>query len=276
MTPLMVILGVLAVMGATMAAAWACQRAAGNSGWIDVFWTFGTGLTGAAAALLPFEGGARQWLVAGIVFAWSLRLGGYIAKRVAGAEHEDARYLRFREEWGADYQRKLLGFVLPQAAVTALLCISIYVAAHRPQLGLDIRDWLGVAILLIAIGGESLADAQLARFKRSNPQKGAIHDRGLWAWSRHPNYFFEWFGWLAYPVMALDPVRPVTWATLIAPVVMYLVLRFVTGVKPTEETMLASRGDAFRDYQRRTSAFFPFPPDMELPHDARRRRPAGL
>lgn len=255
-----VILAALAFMSAMMAAAWASQRALGNSGWIDVFWTFGTGLAGAGVALTPFEGQARQWLVAGLVMAWSLRLGVYIAIRVAGSTHEDARYLRFRDEWGAAYQRKLLAFVLPQALITALLCLSVQAAAHRPVPGLDVRDALGVAILLIAIGGEALADAQLAGFKRANTQKGAICRQGLWAWSRHPNYFFEWFGWLAYPVIALDPSRPATLVTLIAPVVMYLVLRFLTGVKPTEETMLASRGQAFRDYQHQTSAFFPLPP----------------
>jgi steroid 5-alpha reductase family enzyme len=260
MSGIWVLGGVLVIMGAVMSAAFLYQRAAGNSGWIDVFWTFGTGLAGAMAALLPYEGAGRQWLVAAIVVLWSARLGGYIAQRVAGAEHEDARYRHFRKVWGADYQKKLFAFVMPQAAVSALLCISIYVAAHRNQPGLDVRDALGVAILMIAIGGESLADAQLSRFKRTNTGQGAINDRGLWAWSRHPNYFFEWFGWLAYPVIGLQFDRPLTWATLIAPVIMYLVLRFATGVKPTEETMLASRGEAFRAYQRRTSAFFPLPP----------------
>lgn len=258
---LVVIGGALLWMLAVMTAGWAWQRRVGDSGWIDVFWTFGTGVAGVAAALLPFDGEpARQILVALIVAVWSLRLGAYIAARVSGSEHEDTRYARFRREWGEDYQRKLLAFVLPQALVTALLCLSIQAAAHRSEAGLDLRDGLGLAILLAAIAGEALADRQLAEFKRSNTRKGAICDKGLWAWSRHPNYFFEWLGWAAYPVIALDPTRPLSLVTLIAPILMYLVLRFMTGVKPLEETMLASRGDAYRAYQAKTSAFFLMPP----------------
>jgi len=250
-------------MLAVMNLAWMVQRQAGNSGWIDVFWTFGTGIAGAGVALLPFAGdaapSARQGLVAIIVLLWAARLGGYIARRVATSE-EDTRYARFRAEWGADYQKKLYAFVLPQAGITALLCLSIQAAAQRPAAGLDLRDLLGFSILIAAIAGESLADRQLARFKAAKPKKGAICEDGLWAWSRHPNYFFEWLGWLAYPVIALDPARPVSVLTLIAPAVMYVVLRFLTGVKPLEETILASRGDAYRAYQARTSAFFLLPP----------------
>jgi steroid 5-alpha reductase family enzyme len=84
-------------------------------------------------------------------------------------------------------------------------------------------------------------------------------ESGLWAWSRHPNYFFQWLGWLAYPIIALDPARPVTWLSLAAPAVMYGLLRHVSGVPPLEEAMLKSRGDTFRDYQRRVSVFFPLP-----------------
>ena len=89
---------------------------------------------------------------------------------------------------------------------------------------------------------------------------GRVLDAGLWRYSRHPNYFFEWLGWLAYPAIAFDPSQLWTWVTWIAPVVMFILLRFATGVPATEKSMLASRGDKFRDYQRRVSAFFPLPP----------------
>ena len=265
----LVLTALFLVMVLVMNAAWVAQRAIGDSGWIDVFWTFGTGAVGVAAALLPYAAldgpSARQGLVAAIVALWSARLGGYIAVRVAKAEGEDARYRHFRDIWGQDYQATLYRFVMPQAAVTAILCVSIHVASHRTAPGLDPRDIAGALVLLIAIGGEALADRQLARFKATNRTKGAICDTGLWRWSRHPNYFFEWFGWLAYPVIALDPAVPVTWLTLLAPAVMYGVLRYLTGVKPLEETMIASRGDAYRRYQARTSAFIPLPPQGDRP-----------
>jgi len=194
-----------------------------------------------------------------IILIWAVRLGGYIARRVAGGA-EDARYAHFRGEWGAAYQRTLYLFVMPQAAISAGLCVSIMIAAARPAPGLDLRDCLAIAILIVAIAGEALADGQLAAFKKADPKKGAVCDVGLWAWSRHPNYFFEWAGWLAWPVMGLDPARPVTWLTLIAPAAMFGVLRFLTGVPPLEETMIASRGQTYRAYQAKTSAFFPLPP----------------
>lgn len=269
MPSLPVLIGIFVGMVLVMNAAWAYQRAAGDSGWIDVFWTFGTGAVGAIAALLPFAGETgpttRQTLVAAIVVLWSLRLGSYIALRVAGSQHEDARYRHFRDVWSGHYQRTLYLFVMPQAAVTALLCVSIQTAAQRPVNGLDWRDIAGAAILLIAIVGEGLADRQLARFKATHKAKGAICDVGLWRWSRHPNYFFEWFGWLAYPVIALDFTSPITLLTVLAPAAMYVVLRYLTGAKPLEITMLASRGDAYRAYQSRTSAFIPLPPKGATP-----------
>jgi steroid 5-alpha reductase family enzyme len=85
-------------------------------------------------------------------------------------------------------------------------------------------------------------------------------DEGLWSWSRHPNYFFEWFGWLAYPAIGFDPAVPFTWMTWIAPTLMFVILRYGTGVPALETSMLRRRGDAFRVYQERVSAFFPLPP----------------
>jgi steroid 5-alpha reductase family enzyme len=250
---------VLAFMLAVMACVWAAQKAVGNTGWVDVFWTFGTGLAGAAVAVWPADGlAARQWLIAVLVLVWSLRLGLYVALRVASTA-EDPRYADFRARWGARYQRNLFGLVMAQPPVSALICLSVAVAARAPG-PLGPRDAAGALILILAIAGEALADRQLVAFKRAHRGRQAICDEGLWGWSRHPNYFFEWLGWLAYPVIGLDPSRPLTWATLLAPILMYLVLRFGTGVPPLEASMLKSRGAAFRAYQARVSAFFPLPP----------------
>jgi steroid 5-alpha reductase family enzyme len=261
MVSLPLLAGILVVMGLVMTGAWAAQKAAGNSGWIDVFWTYGTGAAGVAAALWPFQGPLtpRQMLVAALVAIWALRLGTYILRRVTTSHEEDARYAKFKREWGVHYQTKIYGLILPQALITTIMMVSVEAAANRPVAGLDARDLLGAAILAIAIGGESLADWQLSRFKKTNTKKGAICDVGLWGWSRHPNYFFEWVGWLAYPVIALNLSAPVTLLTLLAPATMFIVLRFITGVPPLEDTMLQSRGDAFRAYQNRTSAFIPLP-----------------
>jgi steroid 5-alpha reductase family enzyme len=261
MTLLGQVAAVLIFMAIVMNLAWVVQRRVANTGWVDVFWTFGTGIAGVAIALWPSASTSptqRQILVAALAGVWALRLGLYIARRVASSS-EDARYALFRQSWGAGYQSRLLLFLQPQAPVTALLCLSIALAAHRPG-PLGLTDMIGAAILVVAILGEGLADRQLARFKAAHTEKGAICDAGLWGWSRHPNYFFEWFGWLAYPVIAIDAARPVTLLSVAAPVVMFVILRFVTGVPPLERAMLASRGDRFRAYQARTAAFIPLPP----------------
>jgi steroid 5-alpha reductase family enzyme len=253
---------VLGFMTVAMLAAWAFGLSRKNGGWTDVFWTFGTGAALAAAALWPLAADAmpqpRQWLVAALVALWAIRLGGYIAPRVA--KHEDPRYARFRAQWGADYARNMLFVTLPQAPASALLSLSVLVAARAPGPALGFRDAAGVAILLAAIAGEGLADAQMKRFKADPANKGKVAETGLWGWSRHPNYFFEWFGWLAYPMIGLDPTQPLTWLSFTAPAVMLLLLTKVSGIPPLEEAQLASKGEAYRDYQRRVSAFVPLPP----------------
>jgi steroid 5-alpha reductase family enzyme len=258
-----ILLGVLGAMTVVMLAAWAFGIVARNGGWTDVFWTFGSGLTLTLAALLAHPPGqppdARQWVVAVMALAWSARLGVYLAPRVA-SHPEDPRYARFREAWGRQYPLRMLWVTLPQAPTTALLAISVVLAADAPGEGVGLRHVVAVLLFATAILGEGAADNQMRAFRANPANKGQVIDRGLWAWSRHPNYFFQWLGWVAYPIIALDPARPVTWLSLTAPAVMYGLLRYVSGVPPLEEAMLKSRGDLFRTYQRRVSVFFPLPP----------------
>ena len=245
-----------------MAGAWMVQQRTGNSGWVDTIWTFSVGLIGAGAALWPMAGTPptpRQWLVAALVVIWSLRLGAHIAARTAGIT-DDPRYAAFASEWGVDSPRKMFIFLQNQGFGSIPLVFAIFVAARFPSEALRLQDYLGALILLVGIAGEALADAQLKRFRADPANKGRVCDVGLWRWSRHPNYFFEWFGWLAYPVIAISIDYPWGWATLLAPVFMYWILVHVTGIPPLEEQMRRSRGERYRDYQARTSRFFPLPP----------------
>ena len=245
-----------------MAGAWVVQQRTGNSGWVDTIWTFSLGLVGVGSALWPIDGAphnARQWLVAALVAIWSLRLGVHIAIRSAGIS-DDPRYADFAREWGADSPRRMFIFLQNQGLGSIPLAFAIFVAAHMPGDGLRPADYVGALILLAGIAGEALADAQLKAFRTDPANKGRVCDVGLWRWSRHPNYFFEWFGWLAYPVIAISPAYAWGWATLLTPVFMYWILVYVTGIPPLEEQMLRSRGERYRDYQSRTSRFFPLPP----------------
>jgi steroid 5-alpha reductase family enzyme len=245
-----------------MAIAWTVQQRTGNSGWVDTIWTFSLGVVGAGSALWPVAGAVpngRQWLVATLVVIWSLRLGLHIALRTA-AITDDPRYAAFAGDWGLDAPRKMFIFLQNQGFGSIPLVFAIFVAARFPSDALRMADIIGALILLSGIAGEALADAQLKKFRDNPANKGRVCDAGFWRWSRHPNYFFEWFGWLAYPVIAISPAYAWGWATLLAPVFMYWILVHVTGIPPLEEQMLRSRGERYRDYQSRTSPFFPLPP----------------
>ena len=249
-----------------MAGAFLVQQRTGNSGWVDTIWTFSLGLVGVGSALWPVAGAApdaRQRLVAVLVAVWWLRLGAHIAERTAEIT-DDPRYAAFAKEWGVDSRRKMFIFLQNQGFGSIPLVFAIFVAARFPGDALRLQDYLGALILLAGIAGEALADVQLKNFRTDPANHGRVCDAGLWRWSRHPNYFFGWFGWLAYSVIALSLDHPPQylwgWATLLAPVFMYWILVHVTGIPPLEAQMLRSRGERYRAYQSRTSAFFPLPP----------------
>jgi steroid 5-alpha reductase family enzyme len=253
-----------------MMGAWVVQQHTGNSGWVDTIWTFSVGLVGAASALWPLENSApnaRQWLVAALVSIWSLRLGVHIAVRTSGIS-DDPRYAAFAQEWGANAPRRMFLFLQNQGLGSIPLVFAIFVAAHFPGDALRWRDYLAGLVLFGAVVGEALADTQLKQFREIPGHRGQVCDIGLWGWSRHPNYFFQWLGWLAYPLIAVSPHYAWGWASLLAPAFMYWILVYVTGIPPLEAQMLRSRGERYRDYQSRTSIFFPLPPRQSSQGDA--------
>ncbi len=247
-----------------MAAAWALAMRTRNGGWADTFWTFSIGIAGVTAALWPTAQGAgpssRQLLVAALAALWSLRLGLHIAARTRSAP-EDARYAELRRMWGAAHAVRLFWFLEVQALAALPLLLAIVLAAHRPD-GLSAADVIGALIVIVGIVGEAIADRQLARFKASPRNKGRLCDTGLWAWTRHPNYFFEWVVWLGWPVIATDisGAYPQGLLALSAPALMYVLLVHVSGIPPLEAHMARFRGEAFALYQARTPSFFPRPP----------------
>jgi steroid 5-alpha reductase family enzyme len=198
-------------------------------------------------------------MLAALFAAWSLRLGLHIAARTRTGV-EDSRYSQFRREWGTNFERRMFGFLQIQAVAAALLSAAVLLAARNPA-SLGIGDGLGVTVLAVAIAGEAMADAQLRRFRIDPANRNRICDTGLWRLSRHPNYFFEWFGWLAYPLFAIDwaGAYPWGWLAFIAPAFMYWLLVHVSGIPPLEAQMRSSRGAAYTAYQARTRPFLPFP-----------------
>ena len=193
---------------------------------------------------------------------WSVRLALHLTVRIAGHHPvEDVRCARLRSEWGPRAPRRMLGFFLMQGLLQAVLSTPFALICANPQpaigpLYLSGFKLAGASLWAVALAGESVADWQLARFRRRSVNRAAVCQEGLWNYFRHPNYFFEWLVWGAFWLFACG--SPTGWITLFCPVLMFHFLRNVTGIPLTEELSVKSRGDAYRAYQRTTSAFFPW------------------
>lgn len=242
-----------------MVFAWGLAERSGNHGWVDTIWSFATGLAGVAGSLLPLGEGwePRRVMVAALVALWSVRLGTHILQRTFRG-HDDPRYAQLRREWGSAASLRLFLFLQVQALAALVLVVAVMAAAHSPLPYWHAGDAIGLVLALAAVAGEALADAQLARFRADPANRGRVCDSGLWGVTRHPNYFFEWLGWLAYPAIALGSLTGAV--ALLAPLLIYVLLVHASGIPPTEAHMLRSRGDAYRAYQRRVNAFWPGPP----------------
>ncbi len=244
-------------MSLAMVAVWLIQRRTGDAGIVDVAWGLGVGLLALFFAFESREGDhERRITVALLTLIWSIRLSGYIFLRLLAHKEEDGRYQTLKANWGEAAQRKLFWFYQYQAIGALLFAIPMLVACRSTHAFFWL-DFVGIAIWIIAVIGEGIADRQLAQFRAKESNRGKVCQFGLWRYSRHPNYFFEWLHWWAYVAFAWT--APWGWISLFAPLLMWYFIRYVTGIPPTEAQALKSRGDAYRDYQQTTNAFFPGP-----------------
>jgi steroid 5-alpha reductase family enzyme len=260
-------LATLVVLGATLVVAvmgltFVIGRRLQNYSYVDIAWSANFALLallyGACGDGLP----VRRGMVAVLVTLWSLRLAWHLGRRVVG-HPEEGRYVDLRNRWGqngvAAFERRMLRFYLIQAALDVILSWPMLLAATNSSPTVTAVEWVGAGLWVLAISGETIADAQLARFKADPSNRGRVCDRGLWSWSRHPNYFFEWLVWVAYALIALA-VPSIGWSGLLMPALMLYFLLKVTGIPATEAQALRTKGAAYADYQARTSAFVPMPP----------------
>jgi steroid 5-alpha reductase family enzyme len=254
----LLVAGTLLAM-AMMVVVWFFARRMNNAGIVDIWWSFGFMPVALLYGILGSGHTVRNSLVAAMICAWSLRLGMHLHKRVmAHHPEEDPRYAALRRQFPTHTWLMFFGFFQLQAVLIGILGIPVALACANPNPGIGLFELAGVLLWLVAIGGESIADMQLALFKAHPAAKGRVCDIGLWKYSRHPNYFFEWLVWIAYFVFSLG--SPWSWVGLASPLLMLYFLVFMTGIPPSEARSLASRGDAYRAYQKRTSPFIPWFP----------------
>jgi steroid 5-alpha reductase family enzyme len=166
---------------------------------------------------------------------------------------EDGRYAQLREEWGEQANTNMFLFFQFQAFLAVLLSLPFLLISFNPEPAIQLVEIIGIGVWTIGFAGETLADAQLKRFKSKPENKGKVCDVGLWFYSRHPNYFFEWVICLAYFLIAL--AAPYGWLSIISPLLMLHFLKNVTGIPATEEQILKSRGEPYKIYQKTTSSF---------------------
>jgi steroid 5-alpha reductase family enzyme len=237
---------------------WLVQQRTRNAGIVDVGWAFGFAAVVALFAATAVTPVAVWAPIAVVAVAWSLRLGGYLVARGAASSPEEGRYADLRARWGARASGRFFIFFQAQAALVGVLSIALVV----PFVELPSCGWLrfvGAAVSACGVIGEATADAQLARWKRDPDNRGKVCDTGLWSWSRHPNYFFEWCVWLGYAIHGLA-FLPYGAIAIVPQALLLCSILFVTGIPPTEKQSLASRGDLYRAYQARVSKFVPWPP----------------
>jgi len=242
------------VLALVMAGLWARQLRTRNATSVDAAWSFGLAALALVYGLFADAPVERRALVGGLALLWAVRLGLFLLfNRVLGHVAEDGRYRAMREHWGPTAARNFFWVYQAQAAVAMLFSIPVLAAMAYGEL--DGFAYAGAAVWIIAVAGEAIADRQLAKFRNDPANQGRVCQVGLWRYSRHPNYFFEWVHWWAY--VLIGHATPLTW---VGPIVMLLFLFRISGIPYTELQAIKSRGEAYREYQRTTSGFVPWFP----------------
>ncbi len=247
---LLVILGLMTLL-------WLLSLLLKNSSIVDIFWGAGFVITAwVSYALTPDGFLPRKLLSVGLVTLWGLRLSLYILWRNWG-KAEDFRYQAWRKEsgaiwwWKSFFQVFLLQGLLMWIVSAPLLAVQFY----SRTAGFTLLDLAGLALWLFGFYFETAGDLQLARFKANPQNKGKVLDRGVWRYTRHPNYFGDSAQWWGFYLFALAAGG---WWTVFSPALMTLLLLRVSGVALLEKSLETRPG--YKEYVENTSAFLPWPP----------------
>jgi steroid 5-alpha reductase family enzyme len=245
-------------VAALMLTTWIVSLVVSDASIVDLIWGLGFVLVAWTAVIVGDGYDARALLLAALVTVWGLRLSGYLAWRNLGSG-EDKRYQAMRERWGARFWLvSLVTVFVLQGVLMWIVSLPVQLSASAADpSNLGLLAWLGVAVWLVGFGFESLGDLQLARFKADPDNAREVMDRGLWRYTRHPNYFGDFCVWWGIFLVAAE-TGPGRWG-VIGPIVMSALLMRYSGVGVLEKS-IGSRRPGYAEYARRTSTFFPRPP----------------
>src|ERR1019366_6511123 len=231
---------------------WLIHLRTGNAAIVDFGWAGGLGILGILYAALGGGNQVRSILLAVMSGVWGFRLAFYLLMTRVIGHPEEGRYQQLRRDWKTNIPLKFLAFFEFQALLCVVLAVPFMVAARNAAPEISTLEWTAVCLWVLAVAGETAADIQLSNFRKDPAHKGHTCQTGLWHYSRHPNYFFEWLIWMAFALFALD--SPGGYWGLISPaLILYFVLR-VTGIPATEAQAIRTRGEEYRRYQQTTSA----------------------
>jgi len=246
------------VCSIVMFLAWLWQVKTENAGIVDALWAL---LISVCSVYIVSQGSGEFELriLLGIMGGvWFARLGLHLLFRVL-SEAEDGRYQAIRAHYGDKTNLFHFFFFQLQALFVVMCVLPIWWLSHAIEISLLLKI---IAILVIAIAfiGEYQADHQLDLWRSDPDNKGKTCRTGLWQYSRHPNYFFEWCHWFAYPILGIGLGFSTGGWLWLAPICMFCFLYWGTGIPYTENQALKSRGQDYKNYQQTTSAFIPWPP----------------
>ena len=257
-----VMLASAAAIAVLMIATWLVSLALRDASIVDIVWGLGFVLVAWVSFAVADGSSARRWLIVVLTTLWGLRLAAYLAWRNIG-NGEDYRYEALRRRYGARFPIVSLYLVFGLQGLLMWIVSLPLQAAQVPDTpsGLVALDLIGIALWCVGMFFETVGDLQLARFKTDPASSGKVMDRGLWQYTRHPNYFGDFCVWWGLYAVALATGD--AWWSIAGPLVMSILLLRVSGVTLLERQM-AKRRPGYDDYVRRTSAFFPRPPRREV------------
>ncbi|MFS4460674.1 DUF1295 domain-containing protein [Bdellovibrio sp. HCB2-146] len=249
----------LLLMFMVMSGTWYFSKRWNNYSVVDAVWSFSFALMAAFFASMSEGWMPRKILLVGVVFLWSIRLGVFLARRIYSHHPlEDERYKSLRADYGARVPFRFFMFFQYQGISVVALSFLFLEILRNPTPTFSAFEIAGFILSILSLMGESVADSQANRFKSNPANKLRVCDVGLWKYSRHPNYFFESMIWWGFYLAALGTAG--AGYTIYAPLIILFILLKVTGVPPSEAQALKKRGDAYRQYQKRTSVFVPWFP----------------